>query len=711
MSDLKKLDNDAIESIVKSAVDEAIDFIEGEIAPDRIKAQDYYNGEVYIGHEEGRSSVVATKVRDTIRAIRPSLMRIFLSNEKYAEYIPKSPDQVAQAELATKYVHNKFTEVNGYKVLSSAFQDALLKKVGIVKVYWDEYTSSETYELTNVTEQELQLIAQDKDVEIIEKETTMVATLNEFGIEIEQPIHELKLMKFNTEGKLCVDLVPPEEFFVDASAKSIEDCYVCGHSTEMRVADLIALGFDFDDVSDLSSDNASDSMSDEEKWSRNGYQDYRDDENELDPSMKQVLVTEAYMKIDVDGTGVPQLHKIILGGTNYQLLDYEPCDVIPFAVFESDPEPHTFFGKSVADLIIDDQDAATAMLRGVLDNIAMTNMPRLGMVDGQVNVDDLLNNEIGGVVRMRQMGAIQDLSIPFTAGQTLGALEYYDQIIEQKTGVSRMSNGLDPDALQNTTATAVQLTSSAAAAQIEVIARNLAEGGVKQLFRLMLRILVKNTPDVELMKIGGANFVPIDPRAWDTSMQISVNVGLGTGQEDQKLMILQQTLQTQMQIYQNYGAQNGIVSLTNIRNTLADLMAIGGYRNSDRYYAPMNPQLEQQMLAQQAQAQQVTAQQQAEAQQAQLMAQIAALQSQAEDFKARAMKNQTEASLAQFEAETDRIKAVSTNLDKGEADDREFQRRFKTAELLLREKELEIKKAERQKSKEAKNDVINRFNG
>lgn len=646
MTDLKPLDDDDIEAIARDAVQDAISFVEAEIAHDRLKAQKYYNGEVDIGEEEGRSKVVATKVRDTIRQIKPSLMRIFLSNENFVEYVPKNPDQVAQAEMATKYIHAKFQENNGYRVLSDAFHDALLKKVGVVKCYWDNYEESEMYELDNLTEQELAVIAQDDSVEIIEQSTEMAMTLNEFGVQIETPIYEVKVMKRTPTGKLCIESVPPEEFFVNREAASIDDCYVCGHRTEMRVGELVAMGYDYDEVSDLTGIDYDNTMSDAEQFERRGWDNMAgDDESKQDPSMKNVAITECYMKIDIDGTGIPQLHKIVLGGGEYKLLEVEPCCTIPFAVFESDPEPHTFFGNSIADLIINDQDAATAMLRGVLDNIAMTNSPRLGMVEGQVNIDDLLNNEIGGIVRMRQAGAVQEMSVPFVAGQTLGALEYYDQIIEQKTGVSRASNGLDPDALQNTTATAVQLTASAGAAQVEVIARNLAEGGMTRLFMLMLKELVTNSPEEEMMRMSGSQFVPIDPRVWDTKMQIGVNVGLGTGKEDQKAAALASTLQMQMQIYQAYGAQNGIVSLTNIRNTLADMLALGGMRNSDRYYQPMNAQLEQQliMMQQQMAAQNPPQDPNAALAQAQVQAEMIRAQSKAETDK---MKIQLDAQKA-----------------------------------------------------------------
>jgi len=640
---LEPMSDDQIEGIAQEAITDALSFIESEVADDRIKAQKYYNGEVDIGEEEGRSKVVATKVRDTIRQIKPSLMRIFLSNENFVEYIPKRPDQVLAAETATKYIHGKFQENNGYRVLSDAFHDALLKKVGVVKCYWDEVEDSETYEFTNLTEEELTILAQEDDVEIIEQEVEMEIEIDEMGMQVETPRHSVKIMKRNLSGSLRIESVPPEEFFVNREAVSIDDCYVCGHRTELRVGELVEMGYDFDQVSELSGIAYNDTMSEAEQFERRGWDQMETDESKQDPSMKLVAITEAYMKIDVDGTGMPQLHKLILGGGEMELLDYEPCSVIPFAIFESDPEPHTFFGNSIADLIVNDQDAATAMLRGVLDNIAMTNSPRLAMVEGQVNIDDLLNNEIGGIVRMRQQGAVQEMSVPFVAGQTLGALEYYDQTIEQKTGVARASNGLDPNALQNTTATAVQLTQAAGQGQVEVIARNLAEGGMRRLFKLMLKAVSQNSPEEEMMRVSGEMFMPIDPRSWGIDMNISINVGLGTGKEDEKAMALQSTLQTQMAIYQTYGAQNGVVSLTNIRNTLADILALGGMRNADRYYAPMNQQIEQQLMMQ---MQQQAAQQQPPDPNAALaQAQIAA-----EQIKAQAKMQEVQAKI-QLEAQ------------------------------------------------------------
>ena len=606
---LKPMTDQDIEGIAREAVQDAVDFCESEIAEDRIKAQRYFDGETDIGEEDGRSKVVATKVRDTVRAIKPSLMRVFLSTDKPVEFVPRNQEDVQMAEQATKYMHYQFNELNGYRVLNDAIHDALIKKVGVVKVYWDTYQEQEIYDFQDLNDMEFSVLVNEDDVEVLEHTTKMVMEVDQMGMEMEAPRHDLKIARTVEKGKMCVESVPPEEFFIDRNSRSIDDYYVVAHRTEMRVGDLVAMGYDYEEVYDLGGLQHSDTFSEVEEYQRRGYEEDYSDEDVQDPSMRLVAVTEAYIKIDVNGTGVAQLQKVTLGGNQYKLLDYEPCGHIPFAVFEVDPEPHTFYGRSVADLILNDQDAATAMLRGVLDNVALTNNPRVEIVDGAVNVDDLLNNEIGGIIRVKQSGAIQPQAVPFVAGQTLSALQYFDQQVEDKTGVTKASTGLSPDALQSTTATAVAATMQAQAAQIEVMARNLAEGGMRQMFKLMMKVMVENVDEEQMMRLQGQSYTPVDPRSWNTSMDVSINVGLGTGREDQKVAALNQALQMQIQIFQSYGPGNGIVSLSNIRNTLSDILAINGVRNSERYFMPINQMMEQQMMQQQ-QQQQMQGQQQ-----------------------------------------------------------------------------------------------------
>lgn len=608
---------DEIQGVVSSAVDEAVNFIDDEIATRRIKAQRYFTGKVDIGEEENRSKAVATKCRDTVRAVKPSIQRVFMTSDRPVEFTPSGPEDVASMEQAGIYAAAKFRQNNGYQILRDVTHDALVNIVGFTKTYWSEYDTPKVYDFADLDDQQYQAIINEPGVELVREtarpdDVTIAAMQQQIAAAQQmaqqaaaagQPVdpsqipqmpdvlpqlHDIRVMQRQPKGKLCIDTVPPEEFFIDRNARSDSDFYVIGHRTDMRVADVVAMGIDEDLVSDLDVGSAPD-MREQEDQERRGYPTNPDeDESALDPAMKLVTITEAYMRIDIDRTGTPIMHKFLLGGSGNRLLSYEPVDDHPFAAWHVDPEPHTFFGRSLVEIIEQDQDVATSILRGILDNVQLTNNPRTEAVKGQVEIDDLLNAEIGGVVRVNAPGMLRDLTVPFVAGQTLPALQYVDQMVEQKTGVTRASMGLDPDAMQSTTRAAVTATVSAAAGQVEVMVANLAYTGMRRLFCQILRLMARHSVRAEMLRING-NYVPMDPRVWDTELDATVNVGLGTGREDQKMAVLGQTLQIQLQAIQGFGPANPLAGLPQLRNTLADLLALNGLTNTDRYFLPQQP--------------------------------------------------------------------------------------------------------------------------
>ena len=613
----KALSDDEIEGVVGQAVDDAVDFIESEISERRLKSIRYFNGEVDIGHEDERSSTVVTKCRDTVRAVKPSIQRIFMTADRPVEFIPQGPEDVALMEQAGTYAAAKFRQNNGFQILRDVTHDALVSITGFTKAHWSDYDQVKIYNYADLDEAQYRAIIDTPDVEILSE----VARVDDVTVQMMQDqidaaqqmaqqaaamgqpvdpsqlpqmpdplpqLYDLRILRRTPRGKLLIETIPPEDFFIDRNARSDEDYYVIGHRTGMRAADVIAMGIDEDDVLELDSAKSADTR-DQEDEERRRYTTNRDEsENSADPAMRLVTITEAYMRVDVDGTGVPILHKFILGGSANKLLAFEPVDDHPFASWHVDPEPHTFFGRSLVEIIEQDQDAATSVLRGILDNVQMTNNPRVEAVKGQVEMDDLLNNEIGAVVRVSQPNMIRDLAVPFVAGQTLPALQYIDNMVEIKTGVTRASMGLDPDALQSTTRAAVTATVSAGAGQVEVMVANLAYTGMRRLFKQILKLMSQHSTRAEMMRINGS-YVALDPRVWDTELDAEVNVGLGTGREEQKAAILGQVLQLQLQAIQNFGPANPLAGLPQMRNTLADLLAINGVHNSDRHFLPTAP--------------------------------------------------------------------------------------------------------------------------
>jgi len=644
---MPQMKKDEIQGAVIAAIEAAIDYVDSDIRDQREKAQKYFDGAVDLEHEEGRSKVVSTKVRDVVRGAKPGLMRVFLTNDKFVEFTPKGPDDVANAEQATAYTHWVFNKVGGYNVLSNAIHDSLVKKVGLVKVWWNTETIAESYTYENLSDEEVQVLVSDDEVEVVEHAQEISMEMDQFGMETPINVHSMVISHKREEGEMVVEGIPPEEFFIDGSAKSIDDAYIVCHKSEKYAGDLVAMGFDQDVIDGLAG-SGDDSSGDEEQILRFGESVDSEEDIVNDPSMRLVVVTEAYMRMDIEGDGVPTLHKFLCGGTNYEILEQEPWDRVPFADFHVDPEPHAFYGRSLAELVMNDQDTTTSVLRGILDNVALTNTPRLEVNEDLVEMDDVLNNEIGAIIRSEQIGSVNPLVVPFVAGATLPALQYLDMLVEEKTGISKMSMGLNADALQNTTATGAALTAQASAGHVEVMARNLAEG-MKRLFQLMLHVAVKNSPDEQMMRLNG-EFIPVDPSVWDIDMDMEINVGLGTGKEDVKAAALMQTFTTQQQIWQTYGPSNGLVSMTQMRNTLSDMLALSGLKNADRYYAPMTDEKEQQLIA---------AQQQQAAQAGQQGDPMAEALIQAETIKAQA-KLQGDQMRMQGKMQGDQIKMQSS---------------------------------------------------
>ena len=642
------MDEETVQGIIQKAVEDAVDFIEAEITEPRLKSQRYYDGEVDIGYEDGRSRVVATKCREVVKSLKPSIQRVFLSTENVVEFVPRMPEDVEMCEQMTKFANYKFMQNNGYRLLNDVFQDAMVKKCGIAKVMYEDKTTSEIHEFRNLTDEEFKYLIAPDEVTVLEHTEETETTIVENELEAQVKIHDVKISRQKTRGDISITSIPPEEFFVDRNARSIDDFFVVGHRTDMTIGDLLGMGFDHEEVHNLQGNMST--FEAESEFERRNYAVDEDEDESVDPTSRKVVVTEAYMKIDKEGTGKPLMYRFILGGSGYKMLSCELAEQVPFAIFEVDPEPHAFFGSSLVDLVMDDQDAATSMLRGVLDNVALTNNPGLEIVDGQVSVDDLLNNEIGRIVRVKQQGSIREQVVPFTAGSTLPALQYFDSLVENKTGVSKASQGLDANVLQSASATAIAATMQGAAGQAEVVARNLAEGGMRQLFRLIATAIINNTDKEEIIRLNN-EFVEVDPRSWDSDADMMVNVGIGTGREAEKSAVLRETLQMQMQVWQQYGPQNGLVTMTNVRNTLADLLTSVGLRNTDRYYLPVTIEKEQELIAQKQQ----------QAQQAAMAAQGQQTDPNQAFMATEQMKAQTKAQVDMARLQLDAQKAASDN--------------------------------------------------
>lgn len=581
----EKMTDDQVQNAVRTAIREAIDYCEETVAKERIRAEKYLQGHTSLTSKAGNSQVVSTVCRDTVRMVKPVLMRTFMQSGTPVEFVPVGQDDIQTAEQATEYVNWKFNENNGFRVLSNLIDDALEKKTGIVKVWWDDSETVEFDEYSNLEPEAVLELQLEDGVEVLEAEQNDDGTL------------DLRVSKTTKTGEIKTDVLAPEDFFVDREATSVDSFFVIGDTQEMRVGDLVEQGFDFETVYNLAGRNGT-TMNDEEEAARQGSYD-DDNETPNDPSMRIVTVTNACMRMDIEGTGIPRLYQFTCAGDNFTILETVPCDDVPYAVFEVDPRPHQFFGWSLVDLVIEDQDPMTSLLRATIDNAHHTNNPRTVVTVGNGSIADATNGQIGATMRQKSPGGYEFFATPSNIGAMLPMLDHYKATVSDKAGVSKSSLGMDADALQSTTAAGVNAAVQAASAHAELMARNLAEGGMRRLFRLMLRLTHQHAPRDEMMRLNG-EFTPVDPRSWNVSMNLRSRIGLGTGQKEQRIAALQQVLVDQQQIWQAYGPNNPIVTISQMYNTRADLLELAGVHSTTRYYTPMNPQKEAQWQQQQA---------------------------------------------------------------------------------------------------------------
>ena len=287
-------------------------------------------------------------------------------------------------------------------------------------------------------------------------------------------------------------------------------------------------------------------------------------------------------------------------GDSHKVVHHEPFDHIPFAAFCPDPEPHTFFGQSLADITMDIQNIKSHILRNQLDSLAQSIHPRMAVVEGQANLEDVLNSEVGGIIRMRAPNMVQSFSQPFVGQQAFPMMAYMDEVKQARTGINKAAAGLDADALQSTTKTAVAATVTAARQHLELIARIFAETGMTDLFRGLLKLSILHQDEPKMVRLRN-QFVQVDPRAWQAGFDVTVNVALGGVDDEQKMMLLESIAQRQENVISQFGLDNPLVTLSQYRNTVGKIIETAGIKDVDNYFLDPNGQQAQMILAQAAQ--------------------------------------------------------------------------------------------------------------
>jgi hypothetical protein len=541
-----------------------------DLSEERARAMDYYLGEKLGNEVEGRSQVRTREVLDTVEWVLPSLIRIFADAENICAFEPIGPEDEEAAKQETDAVEHVFWRENaGFNNLYAFLKDGLLSKNGILKVWWDETPDEEREEYEGINEWELAQLLQDQGAET----EVLDSSVNEDGT------FNVTILARKANGKICIEPCPPEEFGISRDARSIypEDAPFSFHRTRRTKAELVAEGYDVDTVKGLPS-NTTDVLT-QERLSRRYLADEREDYDYGDHwSLERVWVTECYLRIDRDDDGVAELLCVKLAGqdSNYAtgstLLEVYEVDRVPFVVWAPIMRTHTFYGLSMADLVMDLQEISTSLTRQMLDSTYLANNGRTAVND-RVNLDDLLTSRPGGIVRVEGADPPSNSVMPIpqqpVPAQSFEMLERLDEMRQKRTGVGDEVAALDNDSLAKINTGVAALAYDASRSKIELIGRIAAEVGLRPLFLRIHELLRKKSEGKRIALRTRNGWVQTRPQEWRERTDMTVQVGIGRVSRERRLIALNEVITKQAEAVQA-GALGVILTPDNLYRSFSD---------------------------------------------------------------------------------------------------------------------------------------------
>lgn len=585
--------DDELVAIVTRHLDAAKNYA-GQLQGEREQVLSYFLGKPLGNEVEGRSKVVSTDVAETIDWLMPSLMRQFTGEKSIVQFHPVGNEDVEAARQVGAYCRHVYQVQNsGFLNTHNWVQDALLHKNGYLKIWWDEAVAEEREEYTGREDDEALLILTDPEV----KPLTHVVRVAEDG----RQLHDLVVVRRRDASQIRVQALPPEHVLVPAGFTdvSLEKCHFVCHREYRTVSDLLIDGHDREAVENAASaDHVRDGVAQARELGTGG----QGVDDVADPSMRHVWVYECYIRVDMDGDGIAELRRVLLAGDRKPvILANDPVDAVPIISLTALPMAHRHYGRSVAELVMELQKIKTALWRQMLDSLYLSNNPRVVADKHRVNLDDLMTSRIGGIVR-GDPSAVTMLNVPFVGQQALPVLGYIDSVREERSGVSKTTQGLDPAALRDQSIYGMSALMGAAQQKIELIARVFAETGFKELFQRIFSLMAKYETRSNMVELNGKP-VLIDPRAWRKKRDLSITIGLGNVAQDERRMALESIAAWQEKIVQMQGGALGenavLVDVGAIHNMLSDLVECYGLKQAERYFREPLQRLQEIALEQQ----------------------------------------------------------------------------------------------------------------
>jgi hypothetical protein len=580
---------------------------DGTLSPIRTESQAYYDRE-HVGifaKEEGASGVVTSEFQDVVEGIMPGLMEVFTGGDQVVEFTPEEPGQEQWVEEASDYVsHCVMQKNNGFQVLYGFIKDAIMARLGAAQVDLEDEDYTKTTEAKGLTQDAIDLVVAEAEKRGAELEMELMPDGPAPGAEMPMPegmdpasaIVQAPVQTFSgtitvtqRRQKVVVDSIAPEDALFTPTSRDIDKCSLVGYRKRTTASELVKLGLTLEEVEDLKSDQPVSPEEDVRTDSASAASPERSDD---DDSERILWLVVAFVRADFDGSGISSMERVVYahaGGQASNIIERQEWEEIaPLSFATPVLMPHAIVGRSLFDQTKELQEIGSVLTRGLLDNQYLVSRPR-PIVSDQVMLDSLLDWVPGSPIRLKaqarpQDGHVQWLQVPDIGPSVLQALEYLHTVRENRTGTSRQNQGLDADSL-NKTARGMNLLMSAAAQRQKLMARVLAQP-IARIFKLVYLAIKRSAKGPQSYWSGG-KFKTVDPTKWPAVMDVTVNVGMGTGNTQQEIEQLMLLGQAQEKLVLMQGGPSGpFVTPDNVANLTNKLSEKLGYRTPGLFFQP-----------------------------------------------------------------------------------------------------------------------------
>lgn len=386
------------------------------------------------------SDLVSTDVADTIEWALPSLMKVFTGSDEVITIAGVTEEDDTKAETMQELlVYQLQRQNNFFTVLYNWMKDSLIVGMGIIKCYW-ERTEGYTTETAVLNNEALQALTQTG---VTIEDIQGPDQFGDFSVIYQLPYYRKNAPKLEN--------ILVSEFLYSPDAKSLEEANFVAHKRKvtmsyLREREAQGVYANIDDIRVNGNYNGMNTDQVEQVIGDN-YVDINKDEQ---TARQEVVIYECYTKIDINNDGILEDMIITICGDTIIRMEQNYMGRHPFFAISPTKDPHRIWVKrSYAELIGELQDLKVALTRQIMQNVALTNDPKMLLDESAINIDDFVQGR--KVIRMKAGHSMNEVAMPMNitplAPQTFQFLEWIEGQKENRTGITRYNQGLDANTL------------------------------------------------------------------------------------------------------------------------------------------------------------------------------------------------------------------------------------------------------------------------